>query len=260
MNKNLFILKIGGRVIDDPNVLNQVLDQFAGITGPKIMVHGGGDQASQMGEQLGITAKMVDGRRITSEDTLQVVTMVYGGLVNKNLVARLQSKGINAIGLSGADGNIIQAVKRPVKDIDYGFAGDLTESPGDNLVLELFLKHGLVPVCCPLTHDGKGQLLNTNADTIARHLGIALSGKYSVTLVYCLDKPGVLLDPEDINSVLPLLSPQNYQQLVSSGAVAGGMIPKLDNAFAGLRLGIKRIFLCDWRDITGSSGTKVSLS
>ena len=246
--------------MNDLSKLEGVLEQFAQIPGLKIMVHGGGNHASELSERLGIAPKMVNGRRITDEAALEVVTMVYGGLVNKNLVAQLQAKKVNAIGLSGADGNIIPAVKRPVMDIDYGFAGDLQDSAPTSRTLEILLNYGLVPVCCPLTHDGNGQLLNTNADTIARYLGITLSRKYAVTLVYCLDKPGVLLDPDDDSSLLSELEPQNYQELVGNGSISEGMIPKLDNAFAGLRLGIERIFLCDWQDITGSSGTKITLS
>ena len=247
-------------MIDEPDHLNRILNSFAEIPNPKIMVHGGGNTASELSTKLGIVPKMVEGRRITDEATLEVVTMVYGGLVNKQLVAQLQSKGVNAIGLSGADANIIPARKRAVKEIDFGFAGDLKDSAPANQSLELFLAHGLVPVCCPLTHDGKGQRLNTNADTIASHLGITLSQKFQVTLVYCLDKPGVLTDAHDHSSVIKNLNPASYQQLVSEGVINQGMIPKLDNAFSGLRLGIDEIFLCNWQDISGSSGTKVSLS
>lgn len=245
--------------MNKPGQLDQLLDRFAQIPGAKIMVHGGGSKASEISERFGLIPKMVNGRRITDEATLEIVTMVYAGLVNKNLVAQLQSRNVNAIGLSGADGNIIQATKRPPGAIDYGFAGDLKDSATASKTLELLLNHGLVPVCCPLTHDGQGQLLNTNADTIASHLGIILSRKYKVTLVFCMDKPGVLLDHKDHNTVQVKLDPENYQKLVSEGTIVEGMIPKLDNAFSGLRLGIKQIFLCDWQDITGSSGTKITL-
>jgi acetylglutamate kinase len=246
--------------MNDPVMLNKVLGRFARIPGLKIMVHGGGDRASKLCEKLGIEPKMVNGRRITDEATLEVVTMVYAGLVNKHLVAQLQAIEVNAIGLSGADANILPAVKRPVGEIDYGFAGDLQDSASTSRMLEILLDNDMVPVCCSLTHDGKGQLLNTNADTIARHLGITLSGKYKVTLVYCLDKPGVLQDQADLHSVLPNLDPGYYQELVNNGTIVEGMIPKLDNAFAGLRLGIEQIYLCDWQDITGASGTKITLS
>ena len=247
-------------MIDEPEHLDNILDYFAKVPNPKIMVHGGGNMASEVSNKLGIIPKMVNGRRITDEATLEVVTMVYGGLVNKRLVAQLQSKGVNAIGLSGADGNIILARKRPVKEIDYGFAGDLKNSSPASQSLEVLLANEFVPICCPLTHDGKGQLLNTNADTIASHLGITLGNKFKVRLTYCLDKPGVLTDPNDHSSVIKNLNPASYQQLVSEGVINEGMIPKLDNAFTGLRLGIDEIYLCDWQDISGSSGTKVSLA
>ena len=260
MQPELFILKIGGKVMNDPAMLNRVLEQFAEVPDPKIMVHGGGNKASEVSEKLGIEPQMINGRRITDAATLEVVTMVYGGLVNKKLVAQLQAKGVNAIGLSGADGNIIPAKKRPVKEIDYGFAGDLQDAAPTSNTLEVLLQHHMVPVCCPLTHDGQGQLLNTNADTIASHLGVTLSRKYQVTLVYCFDKPGVMLDPEEVSSVQPKIDPPLYQQLVSDGIIVEGMIPKLDNAFAGLRLGISEIRLCDWQDISGSSGTRITLT
>jgi len=192
-------------------------------------------------------------------DTLEVVTMVYAGLVNKNLVAKLQSKNVNALGLSGADGNTILAVKRPVDEIDFGFAGDLKDEASSNHSLGIFLENGLTPVFCALTHDGKGQLLNTNADTIASYLAKSLCSKYQVSLVYCLDKPGVMLNPTDQTTMVKELTPSSYEELVSEGSITEGMIPKLDNAFSGLRLGVQEIYLCDWKDITGGSGTKISL-
>ncbi len=245
--------------MNDPSILDQVIEQFTQVDGLRIMVHGGGNKASELSKRLGIQPKMVKGRRITDNSTLELVTMVYAGLVNKNLVARLQAKGSNAIGLSGADGNVIPAKKRPVKEIDYGFAGDLEDSAPVSETLEILLNSGLVPVCCPITHDGQGQLLNTNADTIASHLGVTLSRKFDVTLVYCLDKPGVMLNPEKSDSVVGQIDPAYYQELITNGVIVDGMIPKLDNAFAGLRLGISEIYLCDWQDITGSSGTKITL-
>lgn len=246
--------------MDHPDQLDYILDSFAKIKGPRILVHGGGNRASEISRKLGIAPKMIHGRRITDKASLEVVTMVYAGLINKNLVAQLQSKKVNAIGLSGADANIIPAVKRPVKEIDYGYAGDLHDTAAPSKSLEVLLESGMVPVCCPLTHDGNGQLLNTNADTIASYLGISMRRKFDVTLVYCLDKPGVLMDSNDDKTVLDYLAPSKYQQLVANGTISDGMIPKLDNAFSGLRLGIKEIYLCDWKDITGASGTKVGLT
>ena len=203
--------------MDHPEQLSHVMDHFALVPGPKILVHGGGNRASEISKKLGIQPKMIQGRRITDQASLEVVTMVYAGLINKHLVAQLQAREVNALGLSGADANIIPAVKRPVKEIDYGFAGDLEDSAIPSHSLEVFLKNGMVPVCCPLTHNGKGQLLNTNADTIASHLGISLGRKFDVTLVYCLDKPGVLGDPEDDGSVIKHLEPSKYQEMVASG-------------------------------------------
>lgn len=246
--------------MDHPGQLNTILDEFAQISGPKVMVHGGGNKASELSKKLGIKPRMVNGRRITDGDTLEVVTMVYAGLVNKNLVARLQSKKVNAVGLSGADGNTIPAVKRPVKELDYGFAGDLTDQAHSSHCLKVLLENGMTPVFCALTHDGKGQLLNTNADTIASYLAKILCRNYQVKLVYCLDKPGVLLNPDDHSTIVKQLNPSYYQDLISKSVIVEGMIPKLDNAFSGLRLGVQEVYLSDWKDITGGSGTKISLS
>ncbi len=246
--------------MENPAQLNTILDEFANISGPKVMVHGGGNKASELSRKLGIKPRMVNGRRITDGDTLEVITMVYAGLVNKNLVVKLQSKNVNAIGLSGADGNTIPAIKRPVKEIDYGFAGDLPDEAPSSHSLKVLLENDMTPVFCALTHDGKGQLLNTNADTIASYLAKVLCRTYQVTLVYCLDKPGVLLNPGDPSTIVKQLNPSYYQELISKGIIVEGMIPKLDNAFSGLRLGVQEIYLCDWQDITGGSGTKISLS
>ena len=260
MADQLYILKIGGRVTDNQEQLNLVLDDFTKIQGPKILVHGGGNKASELSEKLGIKPKMINGRRITNLETLDVVTMIYAGLVNKDLVVRLQSKNVNAIGLSGADGNSILAKKRPVGEIDYGFAGDLPDKAQVSESLLLMLNNGLTPVFCALTHDGNGQLLNTNADTIASYLAKTLSASYTVKLVYCLDKPGVLLDKEDNSTVINELGPAYYQDLISDQTIQSGMIPKLDNAFSALRLGVNQIYLCDWKDVSGESGTKITLA
>ena len=240
--------------------LDTILDDFAQISGLKILVHGGGNKASNLSAKLGIKPQMVNGRRITDSDTLEVITMVYAGLINKDLVARLQSKNVNAIGLSGADGNSIPAIKRPVKEIDYGFAGDLPDEARSSHSLKVLLENGMTPVFCALTHDGKGQLLNTNSDTIASYLAKTLCRNYQVTLVYCLDKPGVLLKTDDHTTVINELNPSSYEDLISKSIIMEGMIPKLDNAFSALRLGVQQICLCDWNDISGASGTKISLS
>jgi len=260
MAKELIILKIGGKITENPHQLDTVLDSFASETEPKILVHGGGNKASELSKRLGLAPKMVDGRRITDINALEVVIMVYAGLVNKELVAKLQARKVNAIGLCGADGNSIPATKRPVNEIDYGFAGDLRDESKVSPSLMALLQNGLTPVFCPITHDGKGQLLNTNADTIASYLAKTLSTNYSVKLVYCLDKPGVLLRADDNSSVVKNLDPSYYQKLISEQVITQGMIPKLDNAFSALRLGVQNVYLCDWQDITGGSGTKISLS
>jgi len=236
------ILKLGGNIFGNSKDLDVITDYFAGIDHYKILVHGGGPQASELSKRLGIAPNMKDGRRITDDNTLAVVTMVYGGLLNKQLVASLQAKGVNALGVSGADGDLIRAVKRPVKTIDYGWAGDIKEQ-NDNPKLMALLEAEFTPVFCALTHDGQGQLLNTNADTIAAHLARQLCHQFAVSLVYCFDKPGVLTDPKDDNSTIKELSQKEYRQLKTSGTIARGMIPKLDNAFEALHAGVDQVLL-----------------
>ncbi len=222
--------------------LHLVLDYFAGLDHDKILVHGGGPQASLLSQKLGVAPQMNEGRRITDDATLEIVTMVYGGLLNKNLAALLQSKGVNAMGVSGADGDLIRAQKRPVDTIDYGWAGDIQPLPGnDNL--KALLVAGFTPVFCSLTHDGKGQLLNTNADTIAAHLTKLMGADHEVTLAYCFDMPGVLSNPKDLKSIIEKLNQEDYIKLKQSGQIAQGMIPKLDNAFAALHAGAHQVIL-----------------
>jgi acetylglutamate kinase len=244
MKDGLQIVKIGGNIIDDETKLNSFLKDFARITGPKILVHGGGKIATEVSKGLGIEARMVDGRRITDAETLRVVTMVYGGLVNKNIVAKLQASGCNALGLTGADANIIPATKRPVKEIDYGFVGDIAEGAIPAGTLQLLLENGLTPVIAPLTHDQLGNLLNTNADTIASALAVALSGIFLTRLTYCFEKKGVLADINDENSVIHQITGNQYEALKSDGTIAQGMIPKLDNAFRAIEDGVKSVFIC----------------
>jgi acetylglutamate kinase len=247
--EKLYVIKIGGNVIDDEEALQSFLLDFGRIPGKKILVHGGGRIATRIGEQLGIRSVYASGRRITDAATLELVTMVYGGLVNKKLVAALQALHCNAIGLTGADANILMAVKRPVKDIDYGFAGDISD-PGKGIEnLELFLKNGLTPVLAPLTHDGKGQILNTNADTIASFIATALSGSYSVRLIYCFEQTGVLENLDDADSVIPLITKQKYLELVNGHQLAGGMVPKIDNAFAAIERGVKEVLIGHAKDL-----------
>lgn len=241
--KRLSVIKIGGNVIDNSAKLHQFLLDFRSLPGDKILIHGGGKIATELGTALGVEAKMVDGRRITDIETLRIVTMVYAGLINKNMVAQLQAKGCNAIGLTGADGNIIKAVKRPVKAIDYGFVGDLDEASVSSATLDRLLLAGLTPVLCAITHDGDSQLLNTNADTIASAVAVAMSSLYETVLVYCFEKRGVMRDVEDENSLVPEIRMAEFDGLKQEGVVSGGMIPKLHNAFEAIKSGVSAVYI-----------------
>ncbi len=260
--KQLTIIKIGGNVIDNSANLHQFLLDFTALPGDKILVHGGGKIATELGESLGIEAKMVEGRRITDIETLRIVTMVYAGLINKNMVAQLQAKGSNAIGLTGADGNIIKARKRPVKEIDYGFVGDLDENSVSSTMLDSLLKAGLVPVLCAITHDGDTQLLNTNADTIASSVAVAMSALYETRLVYCFEKKGVLKDVNDDDSVVREIKANEFEGLKADGTVQGGMIPKLHNAFEAIRKGVSAVYIGKADELSelaeGTFGTKMN--
>ncbi|MGI4803461.1 MAG: acetylglutamate kinase [Janthinobacterium lividum] len=239
----LYVIKIGGNVIDNSANLHHFLKDFAALDGLKVLVHGGGKVATQISSSLGIEAKMVDGRRITDIETLRVVTMVYAGLINKNMVAQLQRYHNNAIGLTGADGNFIKAKKRPVKTIDYGFVGDLDKNSIQAENISKLLDAGFTPVFCALTHDGDGQLLNTNADTIAAALAVSLSKIYETTLIYCFEKKGVLQDIDDEDSLIREIDPQRYEQLKLEKIVSEGMLPKLDNAFDAIKSGVKEVII-----------------
>ncbi|OAV44849.1 acetylglutamate kinase [Lewinella sp. 4G2] len=253
---NLTILKIGGNVLNDEPILHRALDYFASLQEPAILVHGGGRKASEVIAEMGREPKMVGGRRITDAPTLEIVTMVYAGLINKNVVAQLQARGTNAIGLSGADGNIIKASKRPVGEIDYGFAGDVQGASAD--LLEGLLKLDLRPVVCPITHDQKGQLLNTNADTIANEVAKAMAAAgHTVSLRYCFELPGVLRDINDKTSVISPIDQATYAQLKADGVIAGGMIPKLDNAFDAINRGVAEVVISDLPGLEGRGGTKL---
>ncbi|MBK1438613.1 acetylglutamate kinase [Parapedobacter sp. ISTM3] len=241
MLAKLWVIKIGGNIIDHPEGLSRFLERFSYLKGNKILVHGGGKIATRIAADLGVEAKLVDGRRITDEAMLRIVTMVYAGLTNKQLVAKLQSHKCNAIGLSGADGNAIRAVKRPVKEIDYGLVGDILPNSVDAEAIATLLDHGFVPVFSAITHDGHGQLLNTNADTIAAALAVALSDRYTTSLVYCFEKPGVLRDINDEASVIPQIRAGEFEQLRSSGIIADGMVPKLHNAFEAIAKGVAEV-------------------
>lgn len=239
----LSIIKIGGNVIENKEELSKFLKAFSKLEGLKILVHGGGKLATKLGTRLGIESKLIDGRRITDEDSLGLITMVYAGLVNKNIVAELQSHNCNAIGLSGADGDTIQAHKRPVKDIDYGYAGDV-DGVSTNTITKL-LEAGLTPVFCAMTHDGKGQLLNTNADTIASELAIGMSGNYETTLYYCFERKGVLMNVNDDDSVVKHIDSESYQDLLEQKIIADGMLPKMENCFHALQKNVHQVRIGD---------------
>ena len=255
MKEKLTIVKVGGKIVEEADTLSQLLADFSAIPGYKLLVHGGGRSATKIAAQLGIESKMVDGRRITDAETLKVVTMVYGGLVNKNIVAGLQAKGVNAVGLTGADMNVIRSVKRPVKEIDYGYVGDVKHVDAE--VLVSLISRGVVPVMAPLTHDGEGNMLNTNADTIAGETAKALSGQFDVTLVYCFEKKGVLRDENDDESVIPQITPEEFKQYVAEGVIQGGMIPKLENSFEALNAGVTEVVITLASAINSDGGTRI---
>jgi acetylglutamate kinase len=260
VKKELFIIKIGGNIIDDEKKLTSFLKEFASIPAKKILVHGGGKKATKLAAALGIEQKMIDGRRITDEKTLEIVTMVYAGEINKQIVALLQSGQCQAIGLSGVDGNLIQAHKRNHPTINYGFAGDI-DTINDGFLVMLLEKE-FVPVIAPITHDKKAQLLNTNADTIAQEIAQAMSEHYDVHLIYSFEKNGVVLDVNDDNSVISQLEPVSYARLKAEQKIFAGMIPKLDNAFEALQQGVKEVTIGKAEELKGliahSSGTKIS--
>lgn len=243
--------------MEDEEQLARLLNDFAAIEGNKVLVHGGGRRATKVAASLGIESKMVNGRRITDRDMLEVVTMVYGGLVNKNVVARLQANGVNALGLTGADMDVLRSRKRPVKDgIDFGYVGDVERADGK--ALQTLIEAGIVPVMAPLTHDGYGNILNTNADTIAGETAKALAPFYDVTLIYSFEKKGVLANPDDDDNVIPMITPADFERYKADGTVAGGMIPKLENAFAAIDAGVGRVIITLASAIDGKHGTVIS--
>lgn len=251
--EKITIVKVGGAVVEDEAQLARLLSDFSSIEGRKMLVHGGGRRATAIAKALNIETKMVNGRRVTDESMLKVVTMVYGGLVNKNVVARLQACGVNALGLTGADIDVIRSHKRPVKDVDYGFVGDVERVDGDRL--STLIEAGIVPVMAPLTHDGQGNMLNTNADTIASETAKALAKHYDVTLIYCFEKRGVLLNPDDEESVIPTITRSDFERYVADGTVAGGMLPKIENALAAIDAGVSRVNITLATAIDGKHGT-----
>lgn len=255
MNK-LTVIKVGGKIVEEPATLKQLLEDFSKLEGHKVLVHGGGRSATKIATQLGIESKMVDGRRITDKATLDVVTMVYGGLVNKHIVAGLQACGVNALGLTGADMNIIRSEKRPVKDVDYGFVGDVKEVNSE--ILASLIQQGVVPVLAPLTHDGEGNMLNTNADTIAASAAKALSKHFDVTLMYCFEKAGVLQNEHDDESIIPHINNAEFMDLVASGVIQGGMIPKLENAFDAIEAGVSSVVITKADALEAGKGTTIT--
>ena len=255
MKLPLTIVKVGGAVVEDGAQLDSLLSAFAAIEGRKVLVHGGGRRATAIASRLGVESRMVNGRRITDGAMLEVVTMVYGGLVNKDIVARLQARGVNSIGLTGADGGVILSHKRPVKDVDYGFVGDVERVDGSRL--SSLIEGGFTPVMAPLTHDGHGQMLNTNADTIAAETAKALAERYDVTLMYCFEKPGVMADPDDDSTLIPVITRQDFKRLKADGTVTGGMLPKLENAFSAIDAGVSRVNITLSTAIDGRHGTMV---
>lgn len=254
--KPITIIKVGGAIVEDEESLNQLLDRFARVNGQKILVHGGGRRATKVAAALGIESKMVEGRRITDAGMLEVVTMVYGGLVNKGIVAQLQARGINALGLTGADADAIRSHRRPLKNgIDYGFVGDVDYVRGD--LLQSLLAQDIVPVIAPLTHDGQGHMLNTNADTMASETAKALAPYADVTLVYCFEKPGVLSDPDDDGSVIPVITHNDFNRLTADGIISGGMKPKVENALAAVSAGVRRVIITQASAIGQEGGTVI---
>ena len=255
MREKLTVIKVGGKIVEEEATLCKLLDDFAAIEGYKVLVHGGGRSATKIAALLGIESKMVNGRRITDAETLKVVTMVYGGLVNKNIVAGLQARGVNALGLTGADMDVIRSAKRPVKDVDYGFVGDVDAVNG-TLLADLIRK-GIVPVMAPLTHDGQGHILNTNADTIAGETAKAMADAFDVTLMYCFEKKGVLRDAEDDDSLIPHINESEFKRYVEEGIIQGGMIPKLENSFEAIHAGVSKVIITLATAIDGVSGTVI---
>ena len=255
--EKLTLVKVGGKIVEEPTSLKQLLSDFSQIKGYKVLVHGGGRSATAIAAKLGIESQLVNGRRITDEETLKVVTMVYGGLVNKQIVAGLQAIGVNALGLTGADLNYMRSEKRPVKDVDYGFVGDVKEVNAD--ILSDLIGKGVVPVLAPLTHDKAGNLLNTNADTIAGEAAKALAKHFEVTLMYCFEKKGVLMSENDEESIISKLTPELFDKYVADGIINGGMIPKLENSFEALNAGVKKVVITRADLIHTEGGTTVSL-
>lgn len=259
MSDKIKVIKIGGNVVDDPESLQKFIADFCKQTGPTILVHGGGKEATRLSGALGIETVKIDGRRVTDSTTLDVVTMVYAGLVNKRIVALLQSNGVNALGLTGADANIIRASRRPPIPIDFGFVGDITPSDVNTKGLCAMIKSGLTPVICSIMHDGRGTLLNCNADTVAATVAMAMTEEYDADLIYCFERNGVLKDPTDDSSVIDKITPDEYRRLVEEKIVADGMLPKLSTAMKAVEYGVKEVVIKNASDLLISAGTTITI-
>lgn len=249
------VVKIGGNVVDNPEALENFLKEFSKLRGMKVLIHGGGKEATRLSSALGIETTMIDGRRVTDRETLDVVTMVYAGLINKRIVAILQANGTDALGLTGADGDIIRATRRPATPIDYGFVGDINAADVDDRLLESIMNSGKTPVFCAIMHDGKGTLLNCNADSVAAAVAIGASRLGPTRLTYCFEKPGVMTDVNDESSVIPLVTAESFEELKEEGIVAAGMIPKLSNALESAARGVAEVRICRAEDLTNVGGT-----
>lgn len=257
-NDVIKVVKIGGNIVDNPEALASFITDFAAMPGRKILIHGGGKEATRLSQRLEIPTTMIDGRRVTSRETLDVVTMVYAGLINKRIVSMLQAAGCNALGISGADGNAIRASRRPASPIDYGYVGDISTSGVNIPLIDSLLKAGTVPVYCAITHDGHGSLLNCNADSVAAAVAIACSRIAPTDLIYCFEQPGVMEDIDRPDSLIASLTPSSYAELKASGAVNKGMIPKLDNSFKAIREGVAHVIIKHAANLLNSTGTILS--
>lgn len=256
MKQKVTVVKVGGKIVEAPDTLETLLHRFSALEGLKVLVHGGGRTATEVAAKLGVETHMVDGRRITDADMLRVVTMVYGGLVNKQVVARLQACGVNALGLTGADMNLIRSHRRPERNgVDFGFVGDVDTVDGERLAQ--LLHSGVTPVVAPLTHDGEGHLLNTNADTMAGEVAKALARQFEVTLVYCFEHAGVLADPDNEASVIPLITRRDFDVLKAQGVVTGGMLPKIENCLSAVGAGVRRVVITRADTLQEGCGTTI---
>ncbi|MDE5840532.1 MAG: acetylglutamate kinase [Muribaculaceae bacterium] len=258
--KKINVVKIGGNVIDDPAALTVFVNIFSELKGPKVLIHGGGKEATRLSKDMGIETTMIEGRRVTDRQTLDIVTMTYAGLINKRIVAMLQAVGCNALGFSGADGNIIKATRRPAKPIDYGFVGDIDPKDVNDNLIRILLDSGITPVVCAICHDGNGTLLNCNADSVASAMAIGCSRIAPAVLTYCFEKAGVLADVDDENSVIPLITEKNFQELKENGTIIKGMIPKLSNALDSASKGVSEVRICKAEALDSDTGTIIRLS